>query len=121
MLGARDIELAPLSFQMSERRGSARYSLWLPVIFQWDDDASYSHGGFTRNVSTAGVFVVSSQCPPLNAQVSMQVVVPAPRHRGTVKLECVGKVTRVEGTPECGGFAVSGSFDENKWTQLVNA
>jgi hypothetical protein len=107
---------------MSERRGSVRYSLWLPVIFRWVDDGEHARGGFTRDISTAGVFVVTSECPPANAHVSMEVVLQSFNYVGTVRLEGMGKVTRVEGTGEaCTGFALCGSFDEKKWTRLVDA
>lgn len=119
MLRARVINPAPSGVQIQERRGSARYSLWLPVVFQSSESGQNTYGGFTRDVSSAGAFIVASQCPPAGAQVVLQVVVPV--HAGTVMLECMGQVTRVQSEQGCSGFAVSGSFDENKWTRLVNA
>jgi len=106
---------------MSERRSAARYSLWLPVIFNWDERGQRARGGFTRDVSAAGVFVVTNECPPTNTEVSMQVVLPSIDYTGTVRLACDGRVTRIEGIPgDCIGFAISGRFDE-KWTRLVTA
>ena len=114
-------ERAPLSCPTLERRGSARYALCLPVIFHWDDEGRQraSRGGFTRDVSTAGVFIVASDGPPTSTQVSMEIVLPSFNSAGTVTLECIGTVLRSEATQEANvGFAVSGSFEE-KWTRLA--
>lgn len=103
------------------RREAVRYNLRLPVIFRWSDGAGeHTEGGFTRDVALDGAFIVSSACPPLGSDVRIEVLFPLPNGpSGELRIECTGKVTRVEGSGRCTGFGVHGQFDDDHLTQYV--
>ena len=102
------------------RRAAVRYSLRLPVIFRWNDGTDHTEGGFTRDVALDGVFIVSSKCPPVGAEVRIEVLFPSPNEpSGELRIECTGKVTRIETSFKGAGFGVEGRFDDKHLTQYV--
>jgi hypothetical protein len=104
-----------------DRRGSVRFELHMPVICRWKDHQGNQHeiGGFSRDISTAGMFVLSSGLPPDGTDVSVEVLLPplgGATSRG-LQLRSVGEVVRVEQGEAATGFAVRcefGSVDELK-------
>jgi len=102
------------------RRTAIRYKLRLPVIFHWNDGTEHTEGGFTNDVALDGVLIVSSKCPPLGSEIRIEVLVPAPNSsEEEIRIECVGKVTRV---PEARGgswFGVHGLFSDEQLTRQV--
>ncbi len=104
----------------SRRRAAVRYQLRLPVIFHWSDQTHHTEGGFTRDVARDGAFIVSSQCPPVGSDVCIQILLPSldepPRE---FRVECMGKVTRVEAGFGYKGFDVCGQFDDDQLTGHV--
>lgn len=110
----------PLPPPITQRRATVRYKLCLPVIFHWSDGGEQTGGGFTKNVALDGVFVVSSKCPPVGCDVRIVVLLPPPDGRGgELRIECVGKVTRVVSGTGGNGFGVQGLFDDDHLTRLV--
>jgi len=103
------------------RRAAVRYSLRLPVIFRWrDETGDHTEGGFTRDVALDGAFIVSSNCPPIGCDVRIEVLFPSPYGpSGVLRIECAGKVMRVESNSECNGFGVHGQFDDDDFAQYV--
>ena len=100
------------SVSRAELRKYDRYRLGAPVVFWWDEaDGNRREGsGVTRDISTIGIYVVSSTCPPPGVRVQLQVSLPS--LHGTLpgwRLDAEGQVVRVEADDElCGeGFAVS--------------
>lgn len=97
-----------------------RYNLRLPVIFRWNDGTDHTEGGFTRDVALDGVFIVSSKWPPIGSEVRIEVLFPSPNEpSGELRVECTGKVTRLETSLRCTGFGVQGRFDDKHLTQYV--
>jgi hypothetical protein len=97
-----------------ELRKSPRYELELGVAFRWVG----THGdvlmgaGDTRDISAFGMFVLSRDCPPRDAQLSCEVIVPRSRSAGCLQIKTEGRVIRVEPGPDRSrrGFAVSGNM-----------
>jgi len=96
-----------------ERRNSTRYRLQAPVIFRWTDSRGGSHqqGGFTRDISTRGAFIFCESPPPLQAGVTVDVMLPfLGNARKSISMTTGGFVLRVEGRDERTGFAIAGDF-----------
>src|ERR1700737_826016 len=96
------------------RRRSVRFELHMPVICRWKDHQGSPHeiGGFSRDVSTAGLFVLSPMPPPEGTDVTVEVLLPA-LGRATshgLKLQSEGEVVRVEQGKAATGFAVRCEF-----------
>ena len=109
-----------VTMPISQRRAAVRYQLRLPVIFHWNDGVDHTEGGFTRDVARDGAFIISSQCPPVGSDVRIEVLVPsfdAPFRE--LRVECMGKVMRVEADFGYKGFGVCGRFDDGQWTGRV--
>ncbi|MGE5205182.1 MAG: hypothetical protein ACM3PW_06175 [Chlamydiota bacterium] len=92
-----------------EQRERTRYKLRLPITYRWTDEQGVQQqaGGFTRNISTQGLFVAALQLPPNGAELSFQAVLPPLEEAAEViPLRAAGRVLRVEGR----GFALSSDF-----------
>ena len=86
-----------------------RYDLQLPVVYGWTDEKGVDHqaGGFTRDVSTQGLYVIASQLPPNGANLWLQATLPPLEHAADViPLRAMGHVQRVENK----GFALTSDF-----------
>ena len=103
-----------------ERRSAVRYRLRLPVIFHWDDGKEHTEGGFTSDIALDGALILSSRCPPVGADVRIEVLIPVPDHSAEeIRIECVGKVTRVWEQPGSAYFGVHGVFNDDQLTSHV--
>jgi len=104
-----------------EQREAVRYPMRAVVLFKWTDadGVGLQDGGFTRDISTAGLFVYCDRPPPVKTAFSMEVLLPlfeAP-HPG-LRLMGQGVVVRVEEQKKQTGFAAkvyldSGDIDPN--------
>ena len=96
-----------------ELRKTSRYPLDLGVSFQWTNEGQdYFGTGSTRDISAAGMFVFTENCPPYNAQLSCEVTAPRSRSAGSLQIKASGRVVRVEDIDSgkrC-GFAVFGDM-----------
>jgi len=102
----------------SERRGAVRYNLRLPVIFHWNDGTDHTAGGFTCDVSLEGALILSSTCPPVGADVRIEVLVPSPDDSSEeIRIECTGKVKRVWEQQGLVYFGVHGFFNDDQLTR----
>jgi hypothetical protein len=105
----------PILERRLQHRSSVRYRLRLPVIFHWNDGADHTEGGFTSDVALDGALILSSRCPPVGADVRIEILIPAPGSIGEeIRIECLGKVTRVGGA---GSFGVRGFFHDEQLTR----
>jgi len=95
-----------------ELRSVTRCRLKFPIHFTWQDGRKLRRGrGFTRDISSAGVFVISAIHPPAGATLQFEVLLPlsagaAPK----IQMQGHGRVLRVEpAAPALGvwGFAAS--------------
>ena len=96
-----------------ELRKTSRYPLDLGVTFQWTNDGQdYFGTGSTRDISAAGMFVFSENCPPYNAQLTCEVTAPRARSAGSLQIKASGRVVRVEDSQsgKRRGFAVFGDM-----------
>jgi len=98
-----------------ERRKASRYGLRLPVLFSWKDAQSKLDGGFTRDISASGVYVLceKNHCPAQGEIVKIQLFLPSIGDLETpgMKLRSKGQVLRTDDFPEECGFAVLADFD----------
>jgi hypothetical protein len=62
----------------TERRSAKRYRMNTAVIFHWKgpDNKRFQGEGATRDLSAEGAFVLTATCPPANARVHMEVILP---------------------------------------------
>ena len=92
-------------------RRATRYRVHAPVIFQWIDEEGVQRqaGGFTRDISTGGIFVLSAMSPPIGTGISLEVILPslAAASRGC-QLKADGRVVRVESE----GFGGTADFGQ---------
>ena len=103
-----------------QRRAAVRYRLRLPVIFHWNDGIERTEGGFTSDVSLDGALILSSKCPPVGTAVRIEILFPAPDQSGEeLRIECIGKVTRIVDQPRGSAFGVHGMFDDDHLTRQV--
>ena len=99
-----------------QRRASVRYKLRLPVIFHWNDGKERTEGGFTNDVALDGALIFSTKCPPIGSDIRIEILLPSPGQSGEeLRIECVGKVTRV--ADQAGCFGVHGVFDDDHLTR----
>ena len=97
-----------------EQRKSHRYRLHAPVIFGWTDPDGLSQlrGGFTRDISAGGLFVLCEASAPLEAVLTLEVLLPPFKASSTaLRLKGEGHVVRVEMKQT--GFAAASEFDPN--------
>ena len=95
-----------------ERRGATRYHLRMPVVFRCTDGKTESpaSGGFTRDVSTKGVFVICDVPPPPTTCVAIEILLtPLEPEIAGLRLEGSGVVVRIDQTG--GGFAMMGALE----------
>src|SRR5579864_430999 len=93
-----------------QQRKAIRFHIRLPVIFRWSDEQSsrQQNGGFTRDISTGGLFIYSLIPPPLGVTVELEVVLPALEESGHgVRLRSEGRVLRIERKGDPTGFAAT--------------
>lgn len=110
----------PILERSVQRRSAVRYKLRLPVIFYWNDGIEHASGGFTSDVALDGALILSSTCPPIETEVRIEIVIPSPTHScEELRIECIGKVTRVVDMPGCSAFGVEGMFDDDHLTRHV--
>jgi PilZ domain len=96
-----------------ERRNASRYAVRAPVRFDWENMGRRQAAGFTRDLSSTGVFVLCSRedCPAFGTSVAMQIMLP-PIHAEAhgITLRCDGRVVRVNSPEFVSGFAAIADF-----------
>ena len=98
-----------------------RYKLRLPVIFHWNDGADHTEGGFTTDVALDGALILTSRCPPIGADIRIEVLIPSPDQTAEeIRIECMGKVTRVADHLGSSFFGVRGMFNDDHLTRHVS-
>ena len=83
------------------------------VIFRWDgpDNQRFQGEGATRDLSVEGVFVFTATCPPANAQVHLEVILPLSDGASKAQMKADMTVLRVDHDVEGGkrsGFSAVG-------------
>lgn len=80
-------------------RQENRYQLTAPVSYWWSCSKGQIRegSGVTRNISQAGVLVVTNECPPAGTPIQIAVFLPRLQGEGHgMKLHGEGTVLRVE-------------------------
>jgi len=82
----------------AERRKAIRYRMSTPVIFRWKgpNDELFQGEGVTRDMSVVGIFILTSTCPPANAVVQMEVLLPVSDGASNARMKSELTVLRVE-------------------------
>jgi hypothetical protein len=108
-----------------EMRKEIRYRLDAPALFYWEsaEHKRLQGEGITRDISVFSAFIASPTCPPAEALLQFEVVLPS--LAGTmpvVRIKGEARVVRVdhptEGKGE-NGFAVI-SENLTRWTLVTN-
>jgi hypothetical protein len=87
-----------------------------PVIFHWKrpDGRSFQGQGSTRDLSVEGLFTLTATCPPVNALISVVVVLPLTDSAARVRMKAEMTVLRIEhdidGNARSGFSAVGNGF-----------
>lgn len=98
------------------RRNANRYRIAAPVSFWWSglDESIQTGQGITRNISSCGVLIAASICPPKSVRVHVEVRLPHVKESAHgMELHGDGSVVRVETAnprQRTTGFAVSVQF-----------
>jgi hypothetical protein len=102
-----------------EKRKAVRYKLCLPVIFKWTDERGIpvQEGGFTRDISTVGLYINCPKLPPIQTVLALEILLPPTkkvlsdslRLRATVEIVRVGTDTEERGVAAVGELAMHGS------------
>lgn len=104
-----------------EKRKELRYRLDVPVLFSWEsaNHRRLQGEGITRDISVLGAFIVTPTCPPVDAQVQVEVVLASlAGMTSMVRIEGEARVLRVDhasGGRGENGFAVVRE-DSNQWS-----
>jgi len=97
-----------------ELRKAVRYRLDLPVTYRWTGPSGRARlgMGFTRDISSAAMFVLCKHCPPTDAVVSCEVMLSRPNTHGYCQIIASGRVLRTEKNPQrrVFGFALLGDM-----------
>lgn len=100
-----------------ERRKQIRFALRAPVHFRWKDKDGIAHKGqgFTRDISSQGVFIYAELQPPPDAKIHIDILFSSLLEaHSPVQMSASAKVVRVEPISideRTGGFvAVSSTF-----------
>ena len=97
-----------------DRRQARRFEMCAPVIFTWTDGQGHTRegAGFSRNISSRGVFVVThSDLPALCSSMELQVILPSFSSRSRdLELMAQGIVARIEILAEGAGVGIASAF-----------
>ena len=95
---------------MVEHREATRYLVRVPVIFTLHNGEEITAGGFTRDVSALGIYVLCdrSQCPSPGSALSVEVLLPPlETNIHSLQLRAEGRTVRINGPNEQSGFALA--------------
>lgn len=69
-----------------------------PAIFHWKRSRNdhFQGEGVTRDISAAGVYVLTPTCPPVNSVVQVEVIFQQLHRAATTRIKAGMKVLRVE-------------------------
>jgi hypothetical protein len=88
-----------------ELRERLRYQLQFPVEIEWQSDTGKQKArGFTKDISSKGVFIFSESEIPLDAHLHLMISLRTDGLGPMVTVDVVAKVCRVENPPAKGGL-----------------
>ncbi len=84
------------------------------MIFRWIDEAGspVQEGGFTRDVSTVGLYICCQKSPPIKTALTLEIILPPNKKvlSESLKLEATVEIVRVGTEAEERGFAAVGEL-----------
>ena len=90
-------------------------------MFEWTDEGGtlIQEPGFTRDISTGGLYVTCAKSPPVNVTVNLRIALPANKEilPSSLRLEATAKVIRLASAGEAGGFAAVGELAKQQGNQ----
>ena len=110
----------------TEQRKAKRYRLTTAAIFRWvgPDNKRFQGEGATRDMSVEGVFILTATCPPANAVVQMEVVLPLSGGSSKAEMKADMMVLRVEhdiaGVSRSGFSAVGEGFSLRTFSERAS-
>ena len=97
-----------------EKRRTVRYKLCLPLVVEWTDEGGTvtQEAGFTRDISTCGLYVTCATFPPINSIVRLQIAFPPNKEirPDGLKFSATAQVVRLATDTETAGFAAVGEL-----------
>ncbi len=95
-----------------DRREHLRFRLRVPVTYSWRLDGAEVYGtGFSRDISTHGIFIVCDDLPPEKSTVQLEVSLPSENVQGSrICLRAAGQVVRTVDVGSTVGFAAGAKF-----------
>jgi hypothetical protein len=93
-----DTQISQLSNLSAERRAAKRYRMSTAVVFHWNgpENERFQAEGVSRDMSVNGVFVLTATCPPANAVIQMEVLLPVSDGVSKARMKSDMRVLRVE-------------------------
>lgn len=103
-------------------RKAERYSVKAAVSFWWDSDGEVQEaGGTTRDISSYGVFVVSTLLPPIGEYLEIDVYLPSlPGTEKSIEMHGGGKVVRASTEGSETGFAAQIELWQTEQTRAIH-
>jgi hypothetical protein len=84
------------------------------VIFKWTDEGGspVQEGGFTRDISTVGLYISCPKLPPIQTVLALEILLPPTKKvlSESLKLEAIVEIVRVVTDAEERGFATVGEL-----------
>jgi PilZ domain len=107
-------QLAPPAQAVAERRKNVRYQVSANAVFSWKGagHARLRAEGVTRDISPLGAFIRATSCPPVDAEIQVDIFVFFPAVRGadpSIRIRAEAQVLRVDYSADrsINGFSVS--------------
>lgn len=99
-----------------DRRRDVRYGLCYPVLFSWATETGelqHKEGGFSRDVSTGGIYVTCDRdLPTSGTPIDIEVLIRAPESEAVaLRLSARGVVVRQGYVGEPIGFGATANFE----------
>jgi len=84
------------------------------VIFKWTDEggSSVQEGGFTRDISTVGLYIGCPKLPPIQTALALEILLPPIEKvlSDSLKIEGFVEIVRLGTDTEERGFATIGEL-----------
>jgi hypothetical protein len=96
-----------------QQRQANRYKSSAPTLYRWSPSEGQSREGEGKalDISTCGVFVLAVSCPPVGAQIDLEVWLPKLHDASPgVRLHGQGQVIRIDRDIKRFGFAATVDF-----------
>jgi hypothetical protein len=91
------------------------------LLVEWTHEGGTvtQEAGFTRDISTGGLYVTCAKAPPINSTVRLQIALPPNEEilPNGLRLEATAQVVRFASCGEAAGFAAVGELAKQDGNQ----